>query len=94
MGYKVSALPAGHRGSNQPVKSTETGRVYITGQGHQYVVETESLDNNAKVLFEHANDKSCEGIKYLSIPAFSVQFHGGPQDALFVFDDFVKMMEG
>ena len=94
MGYKISSLPAGHRGSNQPVRNTETGRVYITGQGHQYVVETESLDSKAKVLFEHANDKSCEGIKYLDIPAFSVQFHGGPQDALFVFDDFVKMMEG
>ncbi|MCL2569449.1 MAG: carbamoyl phosphate synthase small subunit [Oscillospiraceae bacterium] len=94
MGYQISALPSGHRGSNQPVRHTETGRVYITGQNHHYVVDIASLDNKAKVLFEHANDKSCEGIKYLEIPAFSTQFYGGPEDALFVFDDFVKMMEG
>ncbi|MCL2587859.1 MAG: carbamoyl phosphate synthase small subunit [Oscillospiraceae bacterium] len=93
-GYKIGALPYGHRGANQPVRHMETGRVYITGQNHRYVVETASLDTKAEVLFEHVNDGSCQGLRYLDIPAFSVQFNGGPLDTLFVYDDFITMMEG
>jgi len=93
-GYKTGTLPSGHRGSNQPIRDKESGRVYITGQSHSYMVLRESLDNQAKALFEHVNDQSCEGIRYLDIPALSVQFYGGPQDTNFVFDDFIQMMEG
>ena len=93
-GYKVSALSTGHRGSNQPIRHMETGKIYITGQNHRYVVEADSLDHRAKVLFEHVNDRSCEGLRYLDTPARSVQFYGGPRDTLFLFDDFIQMMEG
>ena len=92
-GYQTKALGSGHRGSNQPVRHTETGRVYITGQNHRYVVDLASLDAGAKVLFEHVNDNSCEGLRYLDIPAFSIQFYGGPHDTSFVFDDFIQMMK-
>jgi len=93
-GYRVGALPCGHRGSNQPVRHVETGKVYITGQNHRYVVERESLDAMGSVLFEHVNDQSCEGVLYLDAPALSIQFCGGPLDTMFVFDDFAQMMEG
>lgn len=93
-GYKIEALHTGHRGSNQPVRHTETGKVYITGQNHRYAVDANSLDGQAQVLFEHVNDQSCEGLRYLNKPAVSVQFYGGPNDALFLFDDFINMMEG
>jgi carbamoyl-phosphate synthase small subunit len=42
------------------------------------------------------NDNTLEGIKHKKIPAFSVQFHPeaspGPNDAKYIFDDFIKLM--
>ncbi|MCL2827693.1 MAG: carbamoyl phosphate synthase small subunit [Oscillospiraceae bacterium] len=97
-GFETGILNGGHRGSNQPVRNTETGKVYITSQGHQYVVLREGASDNATIFFEHVNDQSCEGIRYANAPAFSVQFHpeasAGPLDTQFLFDDFIKMMEG
>ena len=97
-GFKTNKLKFGHRGSNQPVKDTMSGKVYITSQNHGYAVESDSIDNQkADEWFVNVNDKSCEGIIYKNIPAFSVQFHpeacGGPKDTSFLFDMFIKIME-
>ncbi len=90
-------LKYGHRGENQPVKNLETGRVYISSQNHGYAIESESLDPRvAKELYRNVNDGTCEGIRYLGAPAFSVQFHpeacGGPLDTAWLFDDFFQLM--
>ena len=82
-GFRTEKLKYGHRGANQPVKNLETGRVYISSQNHGYAVVGESIDSGvAKELFVNVNDGTCEGIRYLDCPAFSVQFHpeacGGP----------------
>lgn len=75
-GAMTHKLKYGHRGANQPAENTETGRVYITSQNHGYAVENDSLpEGEAKVLYVNANDGTCEGIRYLNEPAFSVQFH-------------------
>ncbi|MBQ2212666.1 MAG: glutamine-hydrolyzing carbamoyl-phosphate synthase small subunit, partial [Ruminococcus sp.] len=42
-GAKTEKLKYGHRGANQPVTDTETGRVYITSQNHGYAVVNDSL---------------------------------------------------
>lgn len=93
-GAKTSKLKYGHRGGNHPVKNTETERVYISSQNHGYAVENDSLPSFAKLSFVNCNDGTCEGVKYLDIPAFSVQFHpeacGGPHDTNFLFDDFIE----
>ena len=34
----------GHRGANQPVQETATGRVFITSQNHGYCVDPSTLD--------------------------------------------------
>ena len=91
-------LKYGHRGANQPAENTETGRVYITSQNHGYAVENDSLpEGEAKVLYVNANDGTCEGIRYLNEPAFSVQFHpeacGGPHDTDFLFDEFIELID-
>ena len=96
---ETKKLKYGHRGANQPVKNLETGRVYISCQNHGYAVDSESIDGKiAKELFVNINDRTCEGIRYLNIPAFSVQFHpeacGGPQDTESLFGDFFEMMGG
>ncbi len=93
---KIIKLRYGHRGASQPVLTFETGRTYITTQNHGYAVESISADV-AEMTHINGNDKTCEGIKYNNIPAFSVQFRpetcGGPQDTSYLYDRFIKMME-
>lgn len=95
-GARTHKLKYGHRGANQPAENVKTGRVYITSQNHGYAVINDSLPECAEVSFVNANDGTCEGIRYLEEPAFSVQFHpeacGGPLDTGFLFDEFIDMM--
>jgi len=96
-GAQTSKLKYGHRGGNHPVKDLETGRVYISSQNHGYAVQNETIPENAKLAFINSNDKTCEGITYLDMPAFSVQFHpeacGGPQDTNYLFDRFMNIIK-
>ena len=91
-------LKYGHRGANQPVQETASGKVYITSQNHGYAVKTACLPKNSRVSFQNLNDGTCEGMEYLDIPAFSVQFHpeacGGPLDTRYLFDRFLDLMDG
>jgi len=91
-------LKYGHRGGNQPVRDTMTGRLYITSQNHGYAIAPESLPEGAVMSFVNVNDGTCEGISYSDIPAFSVQFHpeacAGPKDSEYLFDLFLTMVGG
>ena len=88
-GYSTRKLKFGHRGVNQPVKDTRTGRVYISSQNHGYEVLTD------RSSFINVNDGTCEGLDYGK--SFSVQFHpearGGPLDTAFLFDRFIERMD-
>ena len=92
MGGKTKKMKYGHRGSNQPVKYLDTGRVYISSQNHGYEVISSSVQGG-KLSFVNANDGTCEGFEYPDINAYTVQFHpeacGGPMDASFLFDKFI-----
>lgn len=97
-GFSTVKLKYGHRGANQPVKDSVTGRTFITSQNHGYAVKPDSVDGQrAIVRFTNANDKTVEGLDYLDEPIFSVQFHpeacGGPNDTEFLFERFVNIME-
>ena len=96
-GGKTFKLKYGHRGANQPVIDLQTKRVYITSQNHGYAVSGKGLPSRIRIAFENANDGTCEGIAYQDMPAFSVQFHpeaaAGPQDTMFLFDRFLKLMD-
>jgi carbamoyl-phosphate synthase small subunit len=97
-GFQTNKLKYGHRGANQPVKDTQSGKVYITSQNHGYAVVSKSIDPGvADEWFINVNDGTCEGITYKNAPAFSVQFHpeacGGPHDTSFLFDKFIQSME-
>ena len=98
-GGETMKLKYGHRGANQPVQELKSRKVYITSQNHGYAVKTaSSLPKNARQSFVNLNDGTCEGMEYLDIPAFSVQFHpeacGGPLDTRYLFDRFVEQMDG
>jgi carbamoyl-phosphate synthase small subunit len=97
-GFRTNKLKYGHRGANQPVKDTQSGKVYITSQNHGYAVVSNSIDTRiADEWFVNVNDGTCEGILYKNAPAYSVQFHpeacGGPHDTGFLFDRFMNNME-
>lgn len=73
LGAKTQKQKYGHRGSNQPVKCTECGKVYISAQNHGFEVVTDSI-KCGRVKFVNVNDNSCEGIDYDDLNAFTTQF--------------------
>ncbi|KAL9107416.1 MAG: hypothetical protein Q9227_007700 [Pyrenula ochraceoflavens] len=93
-GASTSKLKFGNRGHNIPCTNLVSGRCYITSQNHGFAVDSMTLPQNWEELFVNANDASNEGIRHLSRPFFSVQFHPestpGPRDTEFLFDVFIN----
>jgi carbamoyl-phosphate synthase small subunit len=98
LGGKTYKLKFGHRGANQPVQQSSTGKVEITSQNHGFCVDIDSLDREAVELTHiNLNDNTLEGLRHRDLPAFSVQYHpeasAGPHDAEYLFDEFLKLMD-
>ncbi len=104
LGLKTYKLKFGHHGGNQPVMDLSTRKVEITAQNHSFAVMApqegtvqKSPYGNVEITHINLNDKSVEGLKCHSIPAFSVQYHPeaspGPHDASYLFGRFVEMMK-
>ena len=98
LGGDTYKLKYGHRSQNQPALDLETGRCYITTQNHGYTVEKDSLENTGlEEWFMNANDKTVEGVKHKTKPAFALQWHPeaspGPYDTEFLFDTFKRLTE-
>jgi len=97
LGARTYKLKFGHRGVNQPVDLD--GRVYITSQNHGFAVDQSSAEKaGLEVTVRNLNDGTVEGVRHSDLPMFSVQFHPeahpGPHDTSFLFDRFLRMMEG
>lgn len=96
-GAKIGIINPGHRGGNHPVKELKTGKVLITSQNHGYAVEEESV-KDTPLSITHVNllDNTVEGCECLEDKVISVQFHPesapGPQDTIYLFDQFIKMI--
>jgi carbamoyl-phosphate synthase small subunit len=97
LGGKTYKLKFGHHGANHPVKDLKSNKIAITVQNHNFCVDIDSLNkSDIEITHMNLNDNTLEGIKHKKIPAFSVQFHPeaspGPNDAKYIFDDFIKLM--
>ena len=98
LGGETYKLKFGHHGANHPVQQLASGAVEITSQNHGFAVREESLPQDVRVTHRSLNDKTVEGIESTRYPAYSVQYHPeaspGPHDASYLFDRFIRMMEG
>ena len=99
LGGKTYKLKFGHRGANHPVLNKVTGKVEITSHNHGFAVDPDSLNvNELELTHVNLNDQTLEGFRHRSYPVFCVQYHPeaapGPHDSRYLFDDFVKLMEG
>lgn len=103
LGFETYKLQFGHRGINQPVFNSETGRVEVTAHNHGFAVQLEqdlakspSGFGQVQVRHRSLNDGVVEGLKCLDIDAFSVQYHpeaaAGPHDSHYLFDEFIEMI--
>lgn len=94
LGADTYKLPFGHRSHNQPVLEVGTRRAFITSQNHGYAVDEKTLPTDVAPWFVNLNDGTNEGIRHLSDPFSSVQFHpeaaSGPRDTAPLFDDFMR----
>lgn len=95
-GASVYKLKYGHRSHNQPVREVGTNSCFMTSQNHGYAVDAASLGSEWRELFVNMNDGSNEGIRHISNPWFSSQFHpeacSGPIDTEFIFDRFIETL--
>jgi len=99
LGGRTFKLKFGHRGANQPVKSKLSGKVEITSQNHGFAVDLQSIPDPAVELTHiNLNDNTLEGLRHPGLKAFSVQYHPeaspGPHDADYLFEEFLKSIEG
>lgn len=98
LGGKTYKLKFGHRGGNQPVQNLATSKVEITSQNHGFAADMDSLSAaDVEVSHINLNDRTVEGLRHRAYPVLSVQYHPeaspGPNDAQYLFDEFVSMME-
>lgn len=104
LGFETYKLAFGHRGINQPVLNTASGRVEVTAHNHGFAVKLEddeavSPEGFGRVRVSHRglNDNVVEGLECLEIPAFSVQYHpeaaAGPHDSHYLFDKFLAAIK-
>ncbi len=96
-GLDIVKLPFGHHGANHPIQYTDTGRVYISSQNHNYAISNDSLDNSGdwELSWKHLYDGTVSGIRHKYLPINAVQFHPeaspGPNDANdLVFTEFFE----
>jgi len=97
-GAKTLKMKFGHHGANHPVQDLESKRVMITSQNHGFAVDAATLPSSARVTHVSLFDGSLQGFALMDKPAFCFQGHPeaspGPHDVDYLFDRFVKLMEG
>jgi len=76
------------------VRELSSGRVLVTSQNHNYVVEESSLPREVEVTHLNLTDGTLEGLSLPRAGVEAVQFHPeaspGPNDSLQLFERFAE----
>ena len=96
-GAEVRKMKCGHHGGGA-VRDLATGRIDMTAQNHSYEVVAESVKaTELEITHQNVLDGSIEGVECVADKVYGVQFHPesapGPQDSVYLFDKFIKLME-
>ncbi len=96
-GMRCEKMEHAHRGSNQPVRCLETGKLMITTQNHGYAIARDSVEaGGARVFLENVNDKTVEALLYKDYKIFTIQFEPsdgrGYRETAWVFDKIAGML--
>jgi carbamoyl-phosphate synthase small subunit len=96
-GASTVKMRFGHRGINQPVLETSTGRVVVTTQNHGYMVDAATVPGDYIVTHTNLNDNTVEGIAHRERPVWGVQWHPearpGPTDTRSIIDRLLDLSE-
>jgi len=91
-GIEVNRMPQGHRGANQPVLNTQTGKVHISSQNHGFAALRSNL---ATEKYVSLLDNVIEGFTFHDKKIISVQYHPesspGPRDSRYIFEEFKRL---
>jgi len=97
LGADTYKLKFGHRGANHPVKQLDSSKIEITSQNHGFAVNPDTLPSHAQVTHLNLYDGTVEGLRHVTKPIYSVQYHPeaspGPHDADYLFTQFIEEME-
>ena len=96
-GAKTKPLKTGIHGGT-PVLNLANQKVILTSQNQNFSLEQESLKNtDLEETYITLNNKLNQGIRHKKYACFSVQFNPeanpGPEDARYIFDEFIDMIE-
>jgi carbamoyl-phosphate synthase small subunit len=96
LGGQTVKMPQGHHGANHPVKDLATSKVEIVSMNHGFALDADSLPTGVTQTHVSLFDGSNCGIAVAGKPVFSVQYHPeaspGPQDSMYLFEQFGKAM--
>ena len=96
-GAKTVKMSHGHHGANHPVRDLKSGRILITSQNHGFAIDEHTLPDCIEPTHVSLFDGSLQGISFRTGKAFGFQGHPeaspGPQDASYLFDRFVDLMD-
>lgn len=98
LGAKSVKMKFGHHGANHPViEINELQRIFITSQNHGFAIDEKTLPKDLIVTHRSLFDKSLQGIRHRTLPAFGFQGHPeanpGPHDISGIFEIFIDLME-
>jgi carbamoyl-phosphate synthase small subunit len=97
LGADTVKLPFGHHGGNHPVQDLRSGRIEITSQNHNFVVDAATLPAGVQATHVNLNDGVCEGLHAPGLRAFGVQHHPeagpGPHDSRYLFETFRRLID-
>jgi carbamoyl-phosphate synthase small subunit len=96
LGARFRQLGCGHHGTNHPVQDLESGKVLITSQNHEFVMDEEKVPNNISISHRSLFDSTPEGFRVKGKKIYAYQFHPeaspGPNESEYLLEEFVRKL--